>query len=130
MSDSKPGQVVWTDLTVNDAGELRDFYRDVVGWRVQDTDMGDYDDYTMLADGSDDGVAGVCHARGSNAGLPPVWLNYVAVADLDASMARCVEKAGAVVHGPAPLAGGRFCVIRDPAGAHLALFQPPAENED
>ena len=26
--------------------------------------------------------------------------------------------------GPRPLAGGRFCVIRDPAGAVCALYEP------
>ncbi|MEM8983794.1 MAG: VOC family protein [Pseudomonadota bacterium] len=128
MTATSFGKIVWTDLTVDNADELRDFYRDVVGWRVMDTDMGGYNDYTMLADNDEAGTAGVCHARDSNAGLPPVWLNYVGVPDLDDSIKCCIAKNGAVVHGPAPLAGGRFCVIRDPAGAHLALFQEKAKE--
>ena len=128
MSKPRPGQIAWTDITVDDAAALRDFYTDVVGWRVENTDMGGYDDYTMLASGSDEAVAGVCYARESNLGLPPVWLSYVIVADLDQSMASCTARNGAVVHGPAALAGGRFCVIRDPAGAHLALYQPKQED--
>lgn len=43
---------------------------------------------------------------------------------LDASAAACVEKGGAVIVSPRELAGGRFCVIRDPAGSAAALYQP------
>ena len=119
----RPGTISWTDLTVDDAGELRDFYRRVVGWDSVDTSMGDYDDFTMVSPGSDDPVAGICHARGANAGIPAQWLVYVTVADLDRSMKECAAAGGEVVFGPKPLAGGRFCVTRDPAGAVLALYE-------
>ena len=75
--------------------------------------------------GSGECVAGICHARGSNAELPPQWLMYVTVEDVDRSAARCTELGGQVLVGPKPLAGGRFCVIRDPAGAVCALYRPP-----
>ncbi|MFB3107254.1 MAG: hypothetical protein ACE1ZA_20350, partial [Pseudomonadales bacterium] len=39
-------------------------------------------------------VAGICHARGSNANLPPQWLIYINVADVDKSVQRCVEMGG------------------------------------
>lgn len=64
-------------------------------------------------------VAGICHARGSNADLPPQWLLYFVVEDLDAAVAACTERGGEVVVAPRGLAGGRFGVIRDPAGAEL-----------
>ena len=75
------------DLTVPDAAPVRDFYRDVVGWTAAEVDMGGYQDYTMAA--GDDPVAGVCHARGGNADVPPVWLVYFTVAELDESLRRC-----------------------------------------
>jgi predicted enzyme related to lactoylglutathione lyase len=43
---------------------------------------------------------------------------------LDASAAACVEKGGAVIVSPGDLAGGRFCVICDPAGSTVALYRP------
>jgi predicted enzyme related to lactoylglutathione lyase len=49
---------------------------------------------------------------------------YITVADVDASAQRCQELGGKVLDGPRPLAGGRFCVIQDPAGAVAALFTP------
>jgi hypothetical protein len=119
------GRVAWVDLTVPDAVAVRDFYRHVVGWGSAEVGMGDYSDFNMLAPVSNEVAAGVCHARGVNAGLPPVWLVYVAVADLEVSMSRCRELGGAVVAGPSGMGSyGRYCVIRDPAGAYLALFEP------
>lgn len=90
--------------------------------------MEGYDDFNMLAAPGGDPAAGICHARGGNADLPPQWLAYVAVADLDASIARCRALGGSVVAGPKGGCGdgdgdGAYCVIRDPAGAVLALIQ-------
>lgn len=119
------GRIAWVDLTVPDAVAVRDFYRRVVGWGSAEVGMGDYSDFNMLEPVSGEVTAGICHARGVNAGLPPVWLVYVAVVDLDASIERCREHGGGVVSGPSGMGSyGRYCVIRDPAGAHLALFEP------
>jgi len=129
MSDAtrpEPGTVVWADLTVPDAPRVRDFYAAVTGWRPVEVPMGDYSDFSMTAPGTGRAVAGVCHARGVNAGLPAQWLVYVTVADLDASLERCRALGGEVVAGPMGMgAHGRFAVIRDPAGAVAALAESP-----
>ncbi len=118
------GKIGWIDMTVDDATGLRDFYRSVVGWETDDVDMGGYSDFVMKMPGSGDGVAGVCHARGSNADLPPGWLIYIIVADVEHSAAACTASGGKVIVEPRGLAGGRFCVIEDPAGSVAALYQP------
>jgi hypothetical protein len=117
------GKIGWIDLTVPDAERVRDFYRAVVGWESEGVDMGGYQDYCMAsAEGGP--VAGVCHARGTNEGLPPQWLIYITVASLDESLARCRALGGEVVRAPRGLGGqGRFAVVRDPAGAVCALFE-------
>lgn len=117
------GAIVWTDLTVRDAEGTRDFYAAVAGWRFEPVEMGGYADFNMLAPGRDEPVAGVCHARGPNAGLPPQWLVSIAVADLDTSTKACVERGGVVIDGPRLVGRKRFCVIRDPAGAHAGLIE-------
>jgi predicted enzyme related to lactoylglutathione lyase len=119
----RPGTITWQDLTVPNAESLRDFYAAVVGWTPEPVRMGDYADFTMNADG--EAIAGVCHARGGNADLPPQWLIYITVDDLDHSIEACRRLGGSVVAAPRGLSGGRFCVIRDPAGAVCALYQPP-----
>lgn len=125
MSDnSQVGRIGWIDMTVDDADGLRDFYKSVVGWGVEDVSMGDYSDYSMTQPESGEAVSGICHARGSNADLPGGWLIYITVADVDASAAACTANGGEVLVAPKGLAGGRFCVIRDPSGATAALYQP------
>lgn len=117
------GSIAWTDLTVENAEEIRDFYAAVAGWKPSPVEMGDYTDFNMTAPESGEPKAGVCHARGTNADLPAQWLIYVVVADVDASAERCRELGGAVLAGPKGMGGqGRYCVIRDPAGAVCALW--------
>lgn len=123
MSDQpKLGSVGWIDLTVDDATGLRDFYTKVTGWGQSGVDMDGYQDFVML-DEAGGPVAGVCHAKGPNVDIPPQWLIYVTVADLDEAMTKVVENEGQVVHGPRSAGGGRMCVIQDPSGAHMALYE-------
>jgi predicted enzyme related to lactoylglutathione lyase len=126
MSNPEIGTVGWRDLTVEHAEAIRDFYQSVVGWKSEPCDMGGYSDFTMIAPGTGDGVAGICHARGSNADVPPQWLLYFVVADVEASARTCTERGGEVLVGPRPVSGGQFCVIKDPAGAVCALYRPPS----
>ena len=116
------GTVVWRDVTVENASELREFYTRVTGWKADPVSMGDYNDFSMLAEGGDC-VAGVYHARGANAGMPAQWLIYIKVADLDQSIAECTALGGKVIHGPRSMGESRFCVIQDPSGAVAGLIQ-------
>jgi predicted enzyme related to lactoylglutathione lyase len=118
------GKIGWIDMTVDDAGGLRDFYEKVVGWDVEETSMGDYADFTMKSPDDGDAVSGICHARGTNAEIPSGWLIYITVADVEASASACMANGGKVLVGPKGLAGGEFCVIEDPGGAVAALYQP------
>jgi len=123
MSVAQVPRIGWIDLTVEDAERVRDFYRDVVGFETSAVPMGGYDDYCLQPPGGEP-VAGVCHARGGNAGLPPVWLVYFTVADLDAALATCQARGGEIVAGPRRMGEARYAVVRDPAGAPSALSQP------
>ena len=116
------GSIGWADLTVPDAVAVSDFYAKVAGWTVAPLSMGDYDDFVMMAPGGT-ATGGVCHARGKNAGLPAVWLIYITVVDLDASLAACTTGGGKLLSAPRSAGGtARFAVIQDPAGATVALF--------
>jgi uncharacterized protein len=120
-----PGRIAWADLTVADPVPIREFYRQVVGWAVQDVPMEDagetYADYSMLG-GDGQPAAGVCHARGVNAGLPPVWLIYLPVGDLDESIRRVHDEGGAVITAQRGADGEyAYAVVRDPVGAYVAL---------
>lgn len=127
MSNSKPevGTIGWTDLTISNAEEIRDFYGRVVGWKPQPLSMGQYDDYVMNTPETETSIAGICHARGGNAGLPPQWLIYITVANIDESIAICKSMGGKILAEAKNYSDmGRYCVIQDPAGAVCALFEP------
>lgn len=119
------GLIAWLDLTVPDALMIRDFYREVVGWSVQEVEMKDgderYADYNMLgADGTP--AAGICHARGPNQGIPPVWLIYLPVGDLAESLRLVEEEGGRIIKAIRGRDGEYvYAVIQDPVGAYLAL---------
>ncbi len=120
------GSIAWLDLTAPDANELREFYSAVTGWKATAVDMGEYNDWTMNEPETGAVVAGICHARGHNLGLPAQWLSYVIVANLDESFEQCRKHGGTVLAGPRELGSyGTMGVVRDPAGASIALMQLP-----
>lgn len=117
------GKIGWVDLTVADAPAIRDFYSKVVGWRPEDVDMGEYNDFNMTVPTSGEPAAGICHARGGNAELPSQWLVYITVEDVDRSAETCRELGGTVIVEPRSMGDGKFCVIEDPNGSVAALYQ-------
>jgi len=116
------GKIVWTDLTVPNATEVKDFYQSVVGWQAQAVPMGDYEDFSMSAsDGKT--VSGICHTKGANAGIPAQWLIYLTEDNLDSSLEEVKRLGGCLVAGPKANGDGRYAIIKDPAGAVCALYQ-------
>jgi predicted enzyme related to lactoylglutathione lyase len=120
------GRITWLDLTVPDAAKAKDFYRQVVGWTWQEVEMKEgnvsYSDYQMLGeDGT--AAAGICHARGVNAELPPVWLIYLPVGDLAESIHLVDEEGGEVLKTVKDDGKYAYAVIKDPVGVCLALVQ-------
>jgi predicted enzyme related to lactoylglutathione lyase len=119
------GCIAWLDLTVSDASATRDFYRQVIDWSVQDVEMEEagerYADYNMLG-GDGNPAAGVCHARGVNQDLPPVWMIYLPVGDLAESLRCAREEGGKVIKATRKTNGEyAYAAVQDPVGACLAL---------
>ena len=122
MSESKLGTVVWTDLTVPNAEEVRDFYMNVVGWTFSGMDMDGYEDFVMTPPVGTEAV-GICFERGANKGTPPVWMIYVAVPDVESAMQKVEANGGKVLRKPKEGSSHKYAVIQDPAGAIMALFE-------
>ncbi len=126
MNKDKPiiGGFEWADLTVENAEEIRDFYSDVIGYSHSNIKMGDYNDFCMNSPTDEQTKVGICHAKGQNADIPVGWMIYFNVEDLDHSMKAVVAQGGAIVVGPkGTIENGRYCFIKDPAGATCALYQ-------
>ena len=121
MSDQIIGAIEWRDLTVGDAEGVRDFYQEVVGWKTSPVSMGDYDDYNVNLPESGDTIAGICHAHGPNKDIPPAWMMYVRVANIEQSIKHTLSLGGKVLAGPNSFGDDDMYVIEDPAGAVLGL---------
>lgn len=121
------GHIGWLDLTVQNATEIRDFYKAVIGWDTEDVAMSDgdqqYSDFNMVKGDGEPG-AGICHARGKNANMPPVWMMYLPVGDLADSLKHVQSGDGSIVNEYKNDDGQTtFAAIQDPVGAYLALMQ-------
>lgn len=116
---------VWNELATPDAARAREFYTQLFGWTVKESPMGpDFYYYEWEAGGKP--IGGMYQTGGPGMeGIPPHWMPYVGVDDVDAAAARVTELGGTVKVPPADIPGtGRFCVLQDPTGATIALFRP------
>ncbi|WP_448212256.1 VOC family protein [Colwellia sp. MEBiC06753] len=128
MENAKLGEIAWLDITVENADELKSFYQAVIGWQAAEVSMGDYNDYTMLCAATNNAVGGICHARGPNAELPPMWLPYFLVEDADAAAAQVLALGGSLYTEVKSMGNDKFVVIKDLAGAACALYQKGDAN--
>jgi len=119
----KIGEMAWIDLTVANAVEVKDFYQSVVGWKVDPVSMGEYEDFSMNSPADNQPVAGVCHAQGVNADLPPAWLPYFLVEDIEVSVANVKSNGGSLITEIKSMGSDRYAVVKDPAGAVCAIYQ-------
>lgn len=125
ISQQDVGKILWHDLTVPNATAIRDFYQQVIGLSAEAVPVEDHEDYNLIAPATGQPTAGVCHALGMNADLPPVWMIYMVVADLNASMHKVEALGGKILKA---VEGLPYCVIQDPAGAIMALYEAPKES--
>lgn len=119
----KFGKIIWQDLTVENAKQIKDFYCEVVGWTFSNVNQGDYDDFNIVNPNDNEVVAGICHKKGEIASFPSQWLNYVTVENLITSIEKCKALGGKIVEGPKAMGKTKFAIIQDPAGAYLALME-------
>lgn len=118
------GDLCWTELATTNVQAAKDFYGKVFGWQFSDHEMGDMT-YTMIKNKEKDfgGIWAIPKDQAKQ--IPAHWMSYILVDNLDKSLESC-RKHGASIMKPAANAGdfGRFAIITDPTGAHIALWQP------
>ncbi len=113
---------MWIDLTVENAEEVRDFYAEVIGWKSEPVRMDDYNDYVMKVDAEP--ITGICHARGMNADLPPVWIPYFQVKSLEKSLQSCLNQGGVIITQIKSFGEkNRYAIIQDPSGAFCGIWE-------
>ena len=123
LPDASPGCIGWHELRAADAAAAFDFYASLFGWTKADAiDMGPMGVYQLFAIGGT--VVGGMMTRVASA-VPPHWMYYINVADINAAAAQVKAAGGQVLHGPMPVPGGSWILQGlDPQGAHFALTAP------
>lgn len=117
----------WYELMTTDLAAAEAFYAKVIGWTAKDSGLGSHP-YTVLSIG-ETAVAGAMALPQPlrDAGVPPHWIAYVRVEDVDAILPRLVAAGGTVHRAPEDIPGiGRFAVVADLHGAAFCLFRESA----
>lgn len=119
------GNPCWYELATT-PGKLDDagrFYEKVLGWNVADAGMEGFDYH--LAQSGVDTVAGLMSMPGDVSGMPPFWMIYFAVDDIDQFMSDATEAGASVHRDVAEIPGtGRFALLADPQGVGFGVLQP------
>ncbi len=128
------GTWAWHELASPDPEAAAGFYQQLFGWTTRGQDMGgETGVYTLFQrPGSSEDYGGVVRIQGPQwEGIPPHWMVYIAVDDVDASCAKAAEEGGEVKVPAFDIPGvGRMAVIADPHGAVFSVITPstPAQS--
>jgi uncharacterized protein len=123
---NEDGALCWTELSTRDTHAASTFYTQLFGWKAKVGGEGvqAYTEFTPA--GADYPVAGMIDIaafgpRGAH--VPPNWMPYFQVADVDACAAKAASLGANVGVPPSDIPNvGRFACIADPQGAVFAIF--------
>jgi len=119
----RAGQFCWNELVTSDTKAAGEFYTKLLGWSAIEQDMGEFK-YTMFKAGDED-AGGMMAIQKEWGDVPPHWMSYILVDDVDASTKKAEELGAKVCVPPMDIPNvGRFSTITDPTGASVSLFMP------
>jgi predicted enzyme related to lactoylglutathione lyase len=131
---SAQGSHIWYELMTPDPLGAKAFYEAVVpGWSIGERNPGEID-YRMIGrsdGGNAGGVLGMDDGMREH-GAKPAWLGYIAVEDVDRTVAQVQAKGGNAHMAPTDIPGvGRIAMVADPQGNPFYVMTPkPPENFD
>lgn len=119
----KAGYFNWHELHTTDNEAAWKFYSELFGWKPTSSmdmgpGMGTYSMFGLDSQNSMGGMSNMAKVRN----MPPHWLYYVTVDDLDAAIGRVKKSGGKVLNGPMEVPGGdKIAQCMDPQGGMFAL---------
>jgi len=117
------GRLAWIELLTSDRAAAAAFYRDLVGWEVGPEHARGEEGFAhaLFRDGR---VFGLLRDLPAGSPVPPHWVFYLRVDDLDRAVAHARALGGFMYEDPAEVDGGRRVLMLDPTGAPVALWAP------
>ncbi|MEV7996430.1 VOC family protein [Streptomyces sp. NPDC086077] len=114
-----PGALGWVELLTREPARARDFYTTVFGWTVSASEH-----YTQWGLAGQDFGGMMAMDDKFPHEVPPHWLPYFAVADVDAATATATGAGGTALMEPTSVPDGpRIAVLRDPQGAVFGVYR-------
>ncbi len=113
-----PGAFSWNELASPDLDASASFYGQLFGWTFAPMENSPTE-YRVIMNGerSNGGLRPLAPP-----GVPPHWLVYFVVDDIDAGVAKAVELGGSTLFGPDDIGIAKIAVVQDPQGAVFALY--------
>lgn len=112
------GNSGWIGHAGPDQGAAKAFYKDVLGWGINDMPMQDGSSYSAALVGETP-IGGFSPMPEEAAS----WTIYFTVADVDASVAAAEARGAKVIQPAMSMPGvGRMATLSDPQGARFALI--------
>ena len=116
------GAVSWSELLTTNPAAAKEFYTKLFGWTTEDMSVTPGMNYTAVKVGGN-GIGGIMAIPQAAQGMPPSWMTYVTVDDVDKTAKQAQELGGKILIGPHDIPTvGRFCVIQDPQGAVISAI--------
>jgi predicted enzyme related to lactoylglutathione lyase len=120
---TKHGQFSWNELATTDPAAATKFYTELFGWTTQDYPMPEFNYTVVKQKGEENGQGGIMPIPPNAQGMPPAWISYVTVDDVDTSAQLAGKLGGKILVPPRDIPNvGRFSVIQDPQGAAIAII--------
>ncbi|MDQ3077845.1 MAG: VOC family protein [Pseudomonadota bacterium] len=130
---ANPGGFIWYELISPDPAASKKFYDAVAGWDIQLDQVAPDIDYRMIkrSDGGNAGGVLTLTDEMRAGGGRPVWLGYLDVRDVDATVEAIRADGGQVMMPPWDQPGvGRLAMVSSPEGAPVYLMDPlPPEGD-
>jgi predicted enzyme related to lactoylglutathione lyase len=115
----EPGAFCWAELLTRDTSKAQSFYEALFGWAT-----GGDARYTEWKSG-DRSIGGMMEIQKDWGDVPPHWLVYFQVENVDRSIEKAKALGATLTMGPQDMPEvGRFAMLRDPQGAAFYVFQP------
>jgi len=128
------GTFGWDELWTTDRKKAAEFYTGLFGWKAKEGsptqaaqadshDVGDAGNYVEFINAGEP-IGGMMEITPDMGPVPPNWLPYIMVENVDATAGNATKLGGKLFVPPTDIPNvGRFSVIQDPQGATFAIVK-------
>jgi predicted enzyme related to lactoylglutathione lyase len=126
------GSWIWYELLRRDVDAAQAFYEKVVGWSIAafpaEPGVGAPMDYRILSAPDGEGVGGLMTLP-DGAPMPPAWVGYIGVDDVDATVAAIEGEGGRTFMPATDMPGvGRIAMMADPQGVVFYVMKGASDR--